>query len=575
MGIEFIECYTPPEDVVTCSVKLDFSELADYSYDGVIFHIAYTELGNNGIRFADRTRFDNFQTEMTLENVVMGSVMYLSSKIPIAPRYDVDTSDFTPIWYERGVFCLVPEAEDLTIQFYYDVNEAVDARPDQVEEGVKFVGANGVVEDGKLPFYDGTDMNAAVYDSNDEYAHIQSWVDKKSIIEDVVYSKVPLSQFGNAEAEYVVEGQTFTSATGYKSTGILPIQEGFLTPDEMQDYDGDDNLYVSCPIGRSLVESGVTVKIPLSNFGNATAADVRKGKRFTSAEGFEKDGEMPMYDGEHLIAQRNENVDSDTGFGFYVYPGYNDYFVQDEVYLEVPKSALGNASPMSVRSNVTFTSEDGVKIQGALENLSEDDLNRARFDDEDTDDADDFKFWAEAKQRGVVESGISFKVPKTNFGFVTPDLVPEGYTFTSMYGFNTGGTMPSKGDDDLTVDGNKVTVPAGYYPYGAQKTAGVTIDTCTVNVTFSKNAGITLISATTFENGTISVVNQRVSDKNSGQSFSIPNVVCGSALSINTEYIVSFYGSFDKYYHGFSLGGTITVPSAPGTYTVEVGELDD
>ena len=151
MGIEFIECYTPPEDVVTCSVKLDFSELVDYSYDGVIFHIAYTELGNNGIKFADRTRFDNFQTEMTLENVVMGSVMYLSSKIPIAPRYDVDTSDFTPIWYERGVFCLVPEAEDLTIQFYYDVNEAVDAKPEQVVKGVKFVGANGIVEEGEMP----------------------------------------------------------------------------------------------------------------------------------------------------------------------------------------------------------------------------------------------------------------------------------------------------------------------------------------------------------------------------------------------------------------------------------------
>ena len=85
----------------------------------------------------------------------------------------------------------------------------------------------------------------------------------------------------------------------------------------------------------------------------------------------------------------------------------------------------------------------------------------------------------------------------------------------------------------LTVDGNKVTMLCA----GAkiERTVGASIKTCTVNVTFSKNAGITLISATTFASGTISVVNQRVSDKNSGQSFSIPNVVCGSALSINTE----------------------------------------
>lgn len=125
----------------------------------------------------------------------------------------------------------------------------------------------------------------------------------------------------------------------------------------------------------------------------------------------------------------------------------------------------------------------------------------------------------------------------------------------------------------LTVDGNKVTMLCA----GAkiERTVGASIDTCTVNVTFSKNAGATLISATTFENGTISVVNQPVQNNNSGRSFSIQNVVCGSALSINTEYMTSFYGSFNKHYHQTLQGGTITVPTAPGTYTVEVGELDD
>jgi hypothetical protein len=486
-----------------------------------------------------------------------------------------------------------------------------EATPEQVEEGVKFVGANGVVEEGKLPFYDGTDMNAAVYNSNDEYAHIQSWVDKKSIIEDVVYSKVPLSQFGNAEAEDVVEGKIFTSAVGYKSTGTIPIHEGFVTPDEIRDYDGDDNLYVSCPIGRSLVEGGVAVKIPLVNFGNATAADVRAGVRFTSAEGYDEEGGMPT------IALQEPTIyfDADTGRILSVVTHNEDGFVEKGetsayTYLRTKKAAViepsnttqiavqknywttgdvtvapipdyyidasdmsvfGNASPMSVMSNVTFTSEDGVKIRGALENLSEDDLNRARFDDEDTNGADDFKFWAEAKQRGVVQGGISFKVPKTNFGFVTPDLVPEGYTFTSMYGFNCGGTMQSKGDDDLTVDGNKVTVPAGYYPYGAQKTVGASIDTCTVNVTFTTDAGLTLISTTTFANGTISVFN---STTNSG-TVTIPNVVCGSAISINTTNMVSLYSSCSIQPHYGFLGGTTTVPNEPETYTVEVGVIDD
>lgn len=542
MGIEFIECYTPPEDVVTCSVKLDFSELADYSYDGVILRVVFAEFGNNGIRLADRTYFDNFPTEITLENVVMNSAIYMASKLPIAPRIDIDA--FTLAHYERGVFCLVPKLEDLTIQFYYDVNEVVDATPEQVEEGVKFVGANGVVEEGKLPLYDGTDMDAGVLKGDDEYAYIQSSVEKTSIIEDVVYSKVPLSQFGNATAADVRAGVRFTSAEGYDEEGEMST---IALPEPTIHFDADT--------GRIL--SVVT----------------------HSEDGFVEKGENSAYT--YLMTKKAAVIEPSNTTQTAVPKGY--FTTGDVTVAPIPDyyidasdmSVFGNASPMSVMSSVTFTSEDGVKIWGALENLSEDDLNRARFDDEDNNDADDFKFWAEAKQRGVVESGISFKVPKTNFGFVTPDLVPEGYTFTSMYGFDIGGRMPSKGDDDLTVDGNKVTVPAGYYPYGAQKTAGVTIDTCTVNVTFSKNAGITLISATTFENGTISVVNQPVSNNNSGRSFSIPNVVCGSALSINSENIISFYGSFNKYYHGFSLGGTITVPTSPGTYTVEVGELDD
>lgn len=95
----------------------------------------------------------------------------------------------------------------------------------------------------------------------------------------------------DAKPDQVVKGVKFVGAKGVVETGVLPIHEGFLTPDEMRDYDGDDNLYVSCPMERSLVKGGVAVKIPLVNFGNATAADVRKGKRFTSADGWYEEGE--------------------------------------------------------------------------------------------------------------------------------------------------------------------------------------------------------------------------------------------------------------------------------------------
>ena len=100
---------------------------------------------------------------------------------------------------------------------------------------------------------------------------------------------------------------------------------------------------------------------------------------------------------------------------------------------------------------------------------------------------------------------------------------------------------------------------------------GARINTCTVNVTFTKNTGNTLISATTFANGAISVFNSR---SHSG-TVTIANVVCGSAVSINTAVMCSLYWSGSKEDHYSLYGGTITVPTAPGTYTVEVGEVDD
>lgn len=74
----------------------------------------------------------------------------------------------------------------------------------------------------QLPQYDGTEMGAGVYENDDDYAYIQSTVDPHnigSIIEDVVYSKISLSDFGNAKASDVKKGVSFTSADGVKLTG--------------------------------------------------------------------------------------------------------------------------------------------------------------------------------------------------------------------------------------------------------------------------------------------------------------------------------------------------------------------
>lgn len=73
----------------------------------------------------------------------------------------------------------------------------------------------------------------------------------------------------------------------------------------------------------------------------------------------------------------------------------------------------------------------------------------------------------------------------------------------------------------------------------AAEPVGASIDTCTINVTFTIDAGNTLTSATTFANGVFSAFK---SITKSG-TFTIQNVVCGSALSIGTSTMCSLYWS--------------------------------
>ena len=573
MGIEFIECYTPPEDVVTCSVKLDFSELADYSYDGVIFHIAYTELGNNGIKFADRTRFDNFQTEMTLENVVMGSVMYLSSKIPIAPRYDVDTSDFTPIWYERGVFCLVPEAEDLTIQFYYDVNEAVDARPDQVEEGVKFVGANGVVEEGEMPIIEvAAPSMTAVVEEGDLYIEACNEQAEgyspggKAYNDANIYLTVDggeatatckLSNGQNVAIKKSVDRgslpppvMVFDTKTGVVQA-IVSFEEGG-TQGYIDYTSGTSGTYdVSKHIDTSIIKGGETLfgkegTMPTIALPEATIHfDVDSGRILSvvtnNEDGFVEKGETSAYT--YLRTKKAAVIEPSNTTQIAVQKNY--WTTGDVTVAPIPdkyKDATGaNALPGQVLEGAYFLGADGVVKEGTIRNARFAGYERKVYLDDD--DPTGNTFWVNVSQN-YTEGYVG------RAGRFVADVYPK-----------------------LEIDGNKVTMEC----LGAkiERTVGLTVDTCTINVTFSKNAGITLISATTFENGTISVVNQNVSNNNSGRSFSIPNVVCGSALSINTTNMVSLYSSCSIQPHYSLLGGTITVPTAPGTYTVEVGELDD
>lgn len=572
---------------------------------------------------------------------------------------------------------IIPEGES---NFKIPASEFGDAHPMYVVEGHTFTSEQGICIEGTMPLVTGVIKGDIANETQEEYV-FRSTLEKKTAFNETVELAVSKSDFGDAPASMVPVGYTFTSEHGIKVDGKLPYYDKeHLEPDEVTSYD-NKYLYSHVPMTPCIVETGVGTKTPLNVFGDVPRKYVLKGETFTSKDGYLAEGTMRIYDLEHLIAERNENIDSDTGFGFYVYPGYNDYFVSDEVYFEVPKAILGDVDEWHVAEGYTFTSANGVKVTGKIPvydytpieagysdetdegfifmgsvnsgALMEDEINlevpKEQFGDAEAahvlkdktfTSADGFNatgtlekydgsqlegLTAGADENNVIvvthfedpnyvegDSYVYSNVPLEGFGNATASDVRVGKTFTSSAGLKEDGTMPNVGvpaptftaqlddDDDsgntvwlrasvsqsagytaggnksteifpkLTVSGDTATMECG--GVSISRKVGASIATCNVTVNFTTNPGTTLISATTFANGAISVYNSSAS---SG-TITIPNVVCGSALSINTQKMVSLYTSASQQPHNTLLGGTVKVPATAGqTYTIDVGTIDD
>jgi hypothetical protein len=151
---------------------------------------------------------------------------------------------------------------------------------------------------------------------------------------------------------------------------------------------------------------------------------------------------------------------------------------------------------------------------------------------------------------------------------VTPTTSNQTAVASGRY---TTGAVTVKGDSNLVAGNIKKGVSIFGVTGTYEGTGGASVTTCTITVTFTANTGNTLTSATTFANGAFSAFQ---STTKSG-TFTIQNVVCGSALSIGTTYPCTLYWSGSQQGHQSLYGGMITVPSTSGTYTVEVGVLDD
>lgn len=443
---------------------------------------------------------------------------------------------------------------------------------------------------------------------------------KGSVLSKVTVNPIP-SKYkdttgANATPAQVIEGSKFLGANGVVETGTMPIYEdgsAYLYENSMDD---EGNFYWGCYFESNVIipEGESSFKIPSSEFGNAKASDVRAGVNFTSTEGVWKTGTMP--DGDY-----------DIRMSMFGEEGYVDVVGTNVTLNEVSsKPSSGYYIKANGRGKVAGCGEAVIKTAGYIDEGSK---MGGGTDIEHPDGS--FVMWSNNETKYyTIATEEKTVTPSTSAQTVTPTsgkllskvtvnaistatqatpsitvssagLITASATQTAGYvsagtqsatkqlttqgaktvtpttsnqtavasGRYTTGAVTVKGDSNL-VAGN---IKKGVSIFGVAGTyeGGASVATCTINVTFTTNAGNTLTSATTFANGTFSAFN---STSSSG-TFTIQNVVCGSALSIGTTYMCSLYWSGSQQGHYSAYGGMITVPSASGTYTVEVGALDD
>ena len=113
-------------------------------------------------------------------------------------------------------------------------------------------------------------------------------------------------------------------------------------------------------------DSSIVSWAEYSNFGDVTPADVRRGKTFTSQSGYMKTGEAEVFSGDKYVNANKIEFDNAISIG-YTLP--NSVFIEKGCTILPTANAdnFGNARPEQVLKGITFTSSQGLKIEGTME----------------------------------------------------------------------------------------------------------------------------------------------------------------------------------------------------------------
>lgn len=196
-------------------------------------------------------------------------------------------------------------------------------------------------------------------------------------------------------------------------------------------------------------ETVVNVTIPKTKFGNATVADVVKGKTFSSAEGIAQTGSMEEVDQFELGTEAISDVGSN-----YVFPvvsensvgnlmaGYVNKATDYNVF--VPKSEFGNATSGNVLKGKTYTSADGLKKTGTMPNNGAAAIQLSDLT-------------AKSVTAGYYSGGTA-KIADAEAAKIIPENIKKGVTILGVEGameeggpYNIAATTNSDGTQNLAI----------------------------------------------------------------------------------------------------------------------------
>lgn len=496
----------------------------------------------------------------TANDILSGKTAYVKGKkvtgniqtydYGYAAPSSVVRSDETNVYVESDIGNGNPAfVDDGLVQSSIPLENFGDAAAVHVAEGFTFTSSNGVCIEGKVPCYQYEYIEASPADETDTDHVFMGNVSENTIFADEIYLKVPKADFGEAHPSHVAEGYTFTSKNGVCIEGTMPFYDG--TDMEGYVYDSDDDyFFVEAPVTPSIIEDFFYTKLPRQGFGDVRPEYVLEGLTFTSEAGLCIEGTMPNYGGDDV-----DGVVSYSNNGYiHIETPMEGKYVSDGVWTKIPLADFGNATASDVLKGKTFTSADGVMVSGGIETYNE-------------------QTYTVSLEHPIVliddgcHNASTAQIIRESEKTVTPSK--EGTTVSPRSG-RVLSTVKVLGDNNLVAGNIKKDVSI----FGVTGTfeGGANIATCTVNIKWSITTRYALITATTFTNGAISVF---TSQTGSG-TVTIPNVVCGSVVTVYTGTMTSVYGwSYGKAYSQDSYTHALTIPASTGNYTAEIGVLDD